>query len=168
VRFATRRLGGASAVAPELDRRQKEVGGEYRKRVDGQGQINAKFVMLPRRARAGCAGGLGNSGVKAKRPRGAYMSFLHKILGDTRAPATGKPIARGKLSAQMALRRAKPDEKLSLLRYLPPAVKWAPRSSVRTSRCSRIVALCTVSRSPLPSAAPSLRFTPNREVLCVG
>jgi hypothetical protein len=25
-----------------------------------------------------------------------------------------------------------------------------------------------VSRSPLPSAAPSLRFTQNREVLCVG
>jgi hypothetical protein len=25
-----------------------------------------------------------------------------------------------------------------------------------------------VSRSPLPSAAPGLRFTQNREVLCVG
>ena len=51
---------------------------------------------------------------------------------------------------------------------LPPAVKWAPRNWMRASRCSRIFVWCTVSRSPLPSAAPSLRFTQNREVLCVG
>lgn len=94
------------------------MGREYRKRVDGQDQIIAKFVMLPRRVRAGGAGRLDNSGVKAKRRRGAYMSFLHKIFGSRPAPATGKPVAKGKLSAQMAFLQAKADEKLSLLRYL--------------------------------------------------
>jgi len=144
------------------------MGHEYEERVDGQDQINARFVMFPRVVSVGGAARLDNSGVKAR-------GLVGRILAScTKYSATGSPGLRANrlpkaslvhrwLSCARRLMRSYP-----FCVTLPPAVKWAPRSWMRTSRCSRILVWCTVSRSPLPSAAPGLRFTQNREVLCVG